>query len=88
MGIVPLQNPQNDADGEPTATDLDAIEAEWPVIAAELDLLDAEIALLTAEGRASVLDHRRIRRAEHRVLAAGRMDASDLRAAQDVDGAA
>lgn len=71
------------SDPEPTAADLAAIEAEWPLIAAELDLLDAQIAVLSLEGAAGPLDWRRIRRAEHRVLAtrqalaedAGRADA-------------
>ncbi|GAA2717960.1 DUF6284 family protein [Micromonospora olivasterospora] len=51
---------------EPTAADLAAIEAEWPLIAAELDLLDAEIRLIYAEdhGGPTVLDWRRLRRAE------------------------
>ncbi len=57
---------------EPTAADLAAIESEWPLIAAELDLLDAEIALVNASPYASVLDRRRVRRAEHRVLAVSR----------------
>ena len=73
---------------EPTSSELNAIKAEWPVIAAELDLLDAEIALLMADGHASVLDHRRIRRAEHRVLTARRMVAGNRRPAADVDGVA
>ncbi|SCL21382.1 hypothetical protein GA0070616_2285 [Micromonospora nigra] len=57
---------------EPTAADLAAIEAEWPLIAAELDVLDAEIILLYAEdhGGPTVLDWRRLRRAESRVTRA------------------
>ncbi|MGW4682923.1 DUF6284 family protein [Micromonospora taraxaci] len=57
---------------EPTAADLAAIDAEWPLIAAELDLLDAEITLLYAEdhGGPSPLDWRRLRRAEARVTRA------------------
>jgi hypothetical protein len=51
----------------PTAADLDAIEAEWPVIEAELDVLDAEISALTAP---CPLDTRRIRRARRHLLAA------------------
>ena len=38
---------------EPTAADLAAIEAEWPVTAAELALLDAEIRILCAHGPCS-----------------------------------
>ncbi|TDC39056.1 hypothetical protein E1211_05150 [Micromonospora sp. 15K316] len=51
---------------EPTAADLAAIDAEWPLIAAELDVLDAEIMMLYAEDRGgpTVLDWRRLRRAE------------------------
>jgi hypothetical protein len=54
---------------EPTARDLRAIDREWPVIDAELALLDAQIAMLYAEDRGgpSVLDWRRLRRAEARV---------------------
>jgi hypothetical protein len=53
---------------EPTAADLAGIEQEWPLIAAELDLLDAQIAFINAGPYASVLDRRRVRRAERRVL--------------------
>lgn len=57
-----------DLDG-PTAADLAGIDAEWPLVAAELDVLDAEIALIYAEDRGgpTVLDWRRLRRAEARV---------------------
>ncbi|SES44399.1 hypothetical protein SAMN04487983_105535 [Streptomyces sp. yr375] len=55
---------------EPTDTELDAIELEYPVILAEVDLLDAQI---TAMDRpANELDARRIRRARNKVLAARR----------------
>ena len=57
---------------EPTAAELAAIDAEWPLIAAELDLLDAEIAVLSAGPNMSEIDRRRIRRAERRVLDVGR----------------
>lgn len=62
----------DEGEAEPTTAELAEIEREWPLIAAELDLLDAEIAVLSAEGRASKLDRRRVRRAEHRVLVVGR----------------
>ncbi|MEU7930851.1 DUF6284 family protein [Micromonospora echinofusca] len=57
---------------EPTAADLAAIDTEWPLIAAELDVLDAEITLIYAEdhGGPTVLDWRRLRRAEARVTRA------------------
>ena len=57
-------------DMEPTAPDLDVIEAEWPVIEAELGVLDAEIAAITAAGGPSSLDWRRLRRARRRLLTA------------------
>jgi hypothetical protein len=67
---------------EPTGADLAAIELEWPLIAAELDLLDAQIALINAGPYASVLDRRRVRRAERRVLEAGR-ELADRESATD-----
>jgi hypothetical protein len=67
--MFPVLNPN---DAEPTAAELDAIEAEWPLIAAELDLLDAEVAVLLAGHRASLLDWRRVRRAEQRIVAVSR----------------
>lgn len=74
------------ADGEgPSAVELARIEREWPLIAAELDLLNAEITCITAGPAASVLDRRRVRRAEHRVMAASRELANRETA---VDGAA
>ena len=57
---------------EPTTAELAAIELEWPLIAAELDLLDAQISLINSGPEASVLDRRRVRRAERRVLEVGR----------------
>ncbi|MEU7170098.1 DUF6284 family protein [Micromonospora tulbaghiae] len=71
---------------EPTAADLDAIESEWPLIAAELDVLDAEITMLYAEdhGGPTVLDWRRLRRAEARVTRA----AADLSTRTDPHRAA
>lgn len=47
----------------PTAADLAAIDAEWPVIAAELDALDAEIRALTYGSGLSEIEVRRARRA-------------------------
>jgi hypothetical protein len=57
------------AEAGPSAAELAAIDAEWPLIEAELALLDAEIRALSAVGGPSQLDWRRLRRAEHRVLA-------------------
>ena len=59
---------RDEEDREPTATELAAIEREWPLIEAELMLLDAEIAQVVAEERVFDLDRRRVRRAERRVL--------------------
>ena len=57
-------------DTEPTPAELAAVESERPLIEAELKWLDAEITLLAAidHGRASDLDARRVRRAEHAVI--------------------
>ncbi|GIM97531.1 DUF6284 family protein [Paractinoplanes toevensis] len=54
---------------EPSAADLDAIEAEWPLIAADLDVLDAQITIINAADRGgpTALDWRRLRRAEAHV---------------------
>ena len=57
------------AENEPTAAELAAIEAQWPLIEAELALLDAEITALRPGGP-SALDWRRLRRAERRILTA------------------
>jgi hypothetical protein len=69
MSIISLP-PVNSED--PSAAELAAIEQEWPLIAAEVDLLDAQIAYINAGPVASVLDRRRMRRAERRVLAVSR----------------
>ena len=55
-------------DMEPTAADLDAIEAEWPLIEADLAVLDAEIAALSHAGGPTPLDWRRLRRSRRRLL--------------------
>ena len=57
---------------EPTAADVAAITAEWPLIEAEMDLLDADIRLINAadQGGPTPLDWRRLRRAEARVTRA------------------
>jgi hypothetical protein len=53
---------------EPTAADLAAIEAEWPLIDAELAVVEAE-ARMFRPGGPSPLNWRRLRRAERQVLA-------------------
>jgi hypothetical protein len=82
-------NPRDPFDAEPTPIQLAAIEAEWPLIAAELELLDAHLVLLINAGRVSALDHRRIRRAQRRMLAARRAVAgAHGRPTPDLGGAA
>lgn len=72
-------------DVEPSAADLDEIEAEWPVIEAELGVLDAEIAAASHPGRPTPMDWRRLRRAEHQLMA---VCARHARAAMILDGMA
>jgi hypothetical protein len=73
---------------EPSAADLAAIEAEWPVVEAELGVLDAEIAVLTHDGGPSPLDWRRLRRARRRLLATvtGQRGAASLQVGTLVTG--
>ena len=52
----------------PSVEDLDAIEVEWPLIAAEVELTNAQIRILAAQPQPTVLDWRRLRRAQARVL--------------------
>ncbi|MEH0472241.1 DUF6284 family protein [Streptomyces sp. B21-097] len=52
---------------EPTAAELDAIEAEMPLILADVEALDVQIALM--ERTPAELDQRRARRSRNRVLA-------------------
>ncbi|OIV37863.1 hypothetical protein BIV57_08870 [Mangrovactinospora gilvigrisea] len=73
-----------DVDG-PSDAELDAIEAESPVILADVALLDAMLPLLVRAP--SELDIRRIRRANARALTA-RRDLANRRAAGPVGGAA
>ncbi|MEU5179790.1 DUF6284 family protein [Streptomyces longwoodensis] len=53
---------------EPTAAELDSIDAEMPVILADVELLDAHI--ITLDRTPTKLDTQRIRRARRRALAA------------------
>ena len=73
---------------EPTAADLAAIEAEWPVIEAELGVLDAEIAALSHDGGPSALDWRRVRRARRQLLAVLGCHAEECPVCEPRDGAA
>ncbi|SOE13670.1 hypothetical protein SAMN06272775_4646 [Streptomyces sp. 2323.1] len=70
--IVPVQGGVTapEYDREPTAAELDAIDAEMPLISAQVELLDAQIMIL--DRPVSELDARRIRRALGKVLAARR----------------
>jgi hypothetical protein len=52
---------------EPTDAELDAIEAEMPLILADIETLDVQISLL--DRTPNELDQRRARRGRHRVLA-------------------
>ncbi|MFJ8336040.1 DUF6284 family protein [Streptomyces sp. NPDC094437] len=70
---------------EPTPAELDAIEAEMPVILADVDLLDAQI--ITLDRIPTELDTRRVRRAHNRVLAA-RLALANTAAAMVPGGAA
>ncbi|WP_432069302.1 DUF6284 family protein [Streptomyces sp. AA1529] len=70
IGTVQAAVTAAEDDREPTAAELDAIEAEMPLIAAEVDLLDAQIT--TLDRVPNELDTRRVRRARNRVLAARR----------------
>lgn len=51
----------------PTGSELAAIEDEWPLIEAEIELLTVQIHNLNVRGELTVLDRRRLRRAEDRV---------------------
>jgi hypothetical protein len=61
--------PDDWPDGEPSAAELTAIDAEMPLIHAEVELLDVRIRLMDRPGGPSELDARRVRRAERRLLA-------------------
>ncbi|MDX3243595.1 DUF6284 family protein [Streptomyces sp. ME18-1-4] len=52
---------------EPTGAELDAIEAEMPLVLADVEALDVQIALM--ERTSAELDKRRARRNRNRVLA-------------------
>ena len=89
MSIVPSEGVSTaHAERKPTADELAGIEAESPLIAAQLEVLDAQTHLRTVGGYASVLDRRRVRRAERRVLMARQRPQSACRRAPDLGGAA
>lgn len=75
----------SDFDREPTARELRAIDAEWPVIAAELEVLDAVIAALNTGEESCELDRRRLRRAQARL---SRQVTAHVRRMGPLDGAA
>ncbi|MEU4291052.1 DUF6284 family protein [Kribbella sp. NPDC026596] len=81
MSIIYLSPVRSEGEG-PSPAALAAIDSEWPLIAAELDLLDAQIAFINAGPYASVLDRRRVRRAERRVLEVSR-ELADQETAED-----
>jgi hypothetical protein len=66
----------NLADAEPDPTDLAAIEADWPLIAAEIAVVEAECRLAAAP--ADVLAIRAHRRAVRAALAAAAQHAKHL----------
>ncbi len=76
-GLQTMTSDFGSSGDEPSAADLAAIEAEWPLIEAELAVVDAEIRLAAAGGR-SLLDWRRLRRAQRRVLDARRVRREDV----------
>jgi hypothetical protein len=61
---------------EPSAAELAAIDAEWPLIAAELAVVAAEAEIAAAGAAVTDLARRRLRRANRRVLSAAAMLAS------------
>ncbi|MFI7240879.1 MULTISPECIES: DUF6284 family protein [Streptomyces] len=73
------------SDNGPSFAQLDAIEDEMPVIGAEVELLDAQIAVL--DRTPSEVDRQRLRRAEHRLLAA-RRDLANRSGGKALGGAA
>ena len=80
--------PETAADDDgPSAAELAAIEAEWPLIEAELAVLDAEIIALNVAGGPSPLDWRRLHRAR-RLLAAQLRPGAAAAPAEDVPGLA
>lgn len=69
----------------PTARELQAIEAEWPLISAELAVLDAEITCLQTGEQSSELSRRRLRRAQ---AALSRQIAAQARMGNELGGVA
>ena len=75
----PSDNTERDWLEGPTDAELDAIEAEWPEIAADLAVLDVQIELMAAGLWIGPRHHRRMRRATRRLLALRtEMTGSDL----------
>ena len=67
------------ATGEPTPSELAAIEAEGRLIAAELAVVDAEAAIAAAGTAVTELERRRLRRANRRVLSVAALMTSGAR---------
>ena len=65
-----------DSTDGPSAADLRAIDAEWPVIAAEVAVTDAEVAFLRAPGDVTAFRLAKAERALRRVLAERRAAAA------------
>lgn len=63
---------------EPTTAELEAIEAEWPVLAAELAVVTAECRLLTSPDESACRALRRALAARDRAAAVA-LNRSDLR---------
>ena len=71
MKILPLHLLSDvEQDREPTDAELDAIDAEMPLIRAEVEELDVRISLM--DRPVTELDARRLRRARRKVLAVRR----------------
>jgi hypothetical protein len=65
-----LQEPIDLASAEPTDAELDAIDVEWPLIAAELELLDVQLAIMAGAGPLDDFEVRRLRHAQREVIRA------------------
>jgi hypothetical protein len=80
-----LMAADTDPDREPTAQELQEIEAEWPLIAAELAVVDAEIAAALSPDGTCELVRRRLRRARTQL---NRQITADTNRLSPLDGVA